>query len=47
MKKVLILFLLLFLLTLGVPMFAAFHSDGGNELVRLLHQAAITAPILG
>ena len=47
MKKVFILFLLLFLLTLGVPMFAAFHADGGNDLVRLFHQAAVTALILG
>ncbi len=46
MKKVFLLFLLLFLLTLGVPMFAAFHTDSGNDLVRLLHSAVLTAPIL-
>ena len=46
MKKVLILFALLFLLTFGVPMFAAFHTQGSSDLVSLLHSAVMTAPIL-
>ena len=44
MKKVLILFALLFLLTFGVPMFAAFHTQGSSDLVSLLHSAVLTAP---
>lgn len=46
MKKVLILFALLFLLTFGVPMFAAFHTQGSSDLASLLHSAVLTAPIL-
>lgn len=45
-EKVLILFALLFLLTFGVPMFAAFHTQGSSDLVSLLHSAVLTAPIL-
>ena len=40
------LFALLFLLTFGVPMFAAFHTQGSSDLVSLLHSAVLTAPIL-
>ena len=45
MKKVLILFALLFLLTFGVPMFA-FHTQGSSDLVSLHHSAVLAAPIL-
>lgn len=41
-----LLFALLFLLTFGVPMFAAFHTQGSSDLVSLLHSAVLTAPIL-
>ena len=34
------------LLTFGVPMFAAFHTQGSSDLVSLLHSAVLTAPIL-
>ena len=46
MKKVLIMFALRFLIKLGVPMFAAFHTQGSSDLVSLLHSAVLTAPIL-
>ena len=46
MKKVMILFALLFLLTFGVPKFAAFYTQGSSDMVSLLHSAVLTAPIL-
>lgn len=42
MKKALILFALFFVLTLIIPMFAAFQKNsGGNEMVKIFHAVII------